>query len=364
MSDSINNDPGLLEIFVQDMEGQSDVWKPTNYWKVNFRRIKHELDRVGLNGFRRNWNLIKGYGNIPTLKRAVLGNSKKSKLLNLFTYIPPFNLIRNKYELFNDRLISDSALNTQKQNALLYYLLSEGKYSNPILLKVEDSCVGNPISYEFNGRKYTSNILHQIFQLSLLFHSEGSSNSFKKILEIGGGYGALPEILFKFHDGEIDYFVAVDIPPLVYITTQYLKAVFPGKVIDYREIRNMKTITESDIQGKILVIPPWVLPSLNIEFDLFWNSASFQEMEYNIVENYLDFVSKKAKNIFINTLIEGHKKGVGGQDEPITFQWISNKIVSMGYNQQQFTRSCVEKSAFNTELSNYSIGFFKKTIQD
>jgi len=318
---------------------------------------------VGLNGFRRNWNLIKGYGSIPTLKRTVLGNSKKSKLLKLITYFPPFNVICNRYEKYIDSLISNSNSIIQKQNALLYHLLNEGKYSNSILSKVEDDCIGNPISYEFNERKYSSNILHQICLLSLLFHFEGSSKSFKKILEIGGGYGALPEILFKYNNGEIEYLVEVDIPPLVYITTQYLKAVFPDKVIDYREIKNMQTITQSDINGKILVIPPWVLPSLNVDFDLFWNSASFQEMEYNVVDNYLDIICKKANNIFINTLTEGHKKGAGGQLEPITFQWICSKIVSMGYIQQQFNRECVEKTVFHTELPKYSIGFFTKTIQ-
>jgi len=363
MSVSINNDPELLEIFIQDMSRQSDVWKPTNYWKGYCKRIKQELDRVGLGEFRRNWNLIKGYTNIPTPKRTVLGNSKKSKLLNLITYIPPFNVIRNRYDNYIDSLISKLNFNFQKENALISHLLNEGEYSNSILSKVEDSCVGNPISYEFNGRKYSSNILNQICLLSLLFHFVGSSKSFKKIIEIGGGYGALPEILFKYSNGEIEYFVEVDIPPLVYITTQYLKAVFPDKVIDYREVRNMKTITQSDINGKILVIPPWLLPSLNVDFDLFWNSASFQEMEHNVVDNYLDFICKKANNIFINTLTEGHKKGVGGQLEPITFQWICSRIVSTGYNQLQFNRECVEKSAFQIELPKYSIGFFTKTVQ-
>ncbi len=363
MEFSISNDPELLNVFCKDMERQLDIYKPTNYWKVYCRRIKCELEKVGLNRFRRNYNLIKGYGTFPTLKKDVFGSSIKEKILRLIAKGPPFNLIRDRYERYIDSLVANSNIYIEKEISLLYRYLSKGKYSNLILSRVDDSCVGTPLSYDFNGRRYTSNILHQICLVSLLFHFEDYS-AFEKILEIGGGYGALPEIFLKFRNNEIKFFVEVDIPPLVYITTQYLKAIFPNKVIDYRDIRNMKSITSSDINGKILVIPPWMLPSLDLKFDLFWNSASFQEMEKNVVDNYLSYICKNSKNIFINSMIEGHKKGAGKQIEPITFQWISDRIKAKGFNQKGFNKKCIEKSAFHIELPGYSIGYFTKFISD
>ena len=93
------------------------------------------------------------------------------------------------------------------------------------------------------------------------------------MLEIGGGYGALCEVVQQVRPGPGGYFVEVDIPPMSYISTQYLKALFPGRVVDYRDALEMTTITSSDLNGKILVIPPWLLERLDIELDLFWNSA-------------------------------------------------------------------------------------------
>ena len=50
-----------------------------------------------------------------------------------------------------------------------------------------------------------------------------------------------------------------------------------------------------------------MLKSFN--FDLFWNSASFQEMEPAIVENYLSIIRNKADYIYLNQNMNGMPTG-------------------------------------------------------
>ena len=56
--------------------------------------------------------------------------------------------------------------------------------------------------------------------------------------------------------------------------------------------------------------------------DLFWNSASFQEMEPDIVRHYLDLVNVQAESVFLMEALEGkevaRRAGSAGVLEPTT----------------------------------------------
>jgi len=85
-----------------------------------------------------------------------------------------------------------------------------------------------------------------------------------------------------------------------------LSTLFPDSVVSYKETRKMKKIpTENN--GKIFIFGNWQIEEIeNFNYDIFWNSASFQEMEPNVVLNYLKFVNKQTKNyIFLLELMKG-----------------------------------------------------------
>ena len=54
----------------------------------------------------------------------------------------------------------------------------------------------------------------------------------------------------------------------------------------------------------------------DLAFDLFWNSASFQEMEPEVVANYLNIVDQRAKTVYLHQKMAGKevagKKGKHG----------------------------------------------------
>lgn len=112
------------------------------------------------------------------------------------------------------------------------------------------------------------------------------------------------EVLKKLHP-ELCFYL-FDIPPQLYVCEQYLKAVFPGCVVSYRDTRDL--ITPPVEPGKIFIWGNWKFPILEqVQIDLFWNSASFQEMEPDVVANYLKYVNNQAKRVFLMEVMGGQK---------------------------------------------------------
>lgn len=86
---------------------------------------------------------------------------------------------------------------------------------------------------------------------------------------------------------------------------QYLKAVFPGSVVSYRDTRDMETLPEPQ-PGTIFMFGNWKFPLLeHTTIDLLWNAASFQEMEPDVVTNYLSYVNDCASNVYLHEAMLG-----------------------------------------------------------
>jgi len=85
--------------------------------------------------------------------------------------------------------------------------------------------------------------------------------------------------------------VYLDIPPNLYIGTQYLRSFYGDAVKDYNELRTKTKISFKDDDSlEIFCIASWQIENLRCEIDWFHNSNSFVEMPKNIVENYGKFV--------------------------------------------------------------------------
>ena len=187
---------------------------------------------------------------------------------------------------------------------------------------LSDTRIGSPKHVvTIEGRYYTLPFLH--FFLRYLFAASAiDMESLGFVWELGPGYGGQAEIFLKLHP-RVTY-IAMDIPPMAYVTERYLQALFPGEVLGYAETREMERIGQTEIGShRVVILCPWQTPQLDLPVDLFWNAASFQEMEQNVVQNYLDWVDRlAAKRVLLYTSVTGHKPGAGGQVAPITAQSI------------------------------------------
>jgi putative sugar O-methyltransferase len=161
------------------------------------------------------------------------------------------------------------------------------------LLKYGESDVGNsPQRFRLagaDGPRYGRPYLN--YAKILAAYSTVTSRPPRTVLELGGGFGALGELMHQ-HSPESVY-VDVDIPPLTNVAGWYL-----GKVIDGKPTLGPRDFIPGPNDGTWTTgfaasIPSWRLPECPAgKFDLFVNAFSFQEMEPETVSSYADLVAQ------------------------------------------------------------------------
>ena len=188
---------------------------------------------------------------------------------------------------------------------------------------VSESTVGGGERFQFDGNHYGRSFLNYLRGLAFL-NKLADEADVSSILEIGGGYGTLGEILLKArHDG---FYVNVDIPPLAAISTYYLQQIFgEDAVFSYDESRGMSSIDLSEIRKsfRCAVFCSWQLPELRSPLDLFVNFMSFQEMEPHVAQNYVELIEPLTTQfVLMRNSVHGkpvaRKPGDLGVDRPIT----------------------------------------------
>jgi len=117
-------------------------------------------------------------------------------------------------------------------------------------------------------------------------------SSIRTFFEIGGGFGVNTHLLVENYEN-IRKVVYLDIPPNLYVGTQYLKSFFGEQVRTYADTKDLKKIQFSPTDElEIFCIAPQQIEQLDVEIDLFQNPHSFVEMIKEIVENYANQIER------------------------------------------------------------------------
>jgi len=282
----------LLKKIIADEKQVETIYKPSEYWRDNSIRTTKSILKFGLSDFRSRAQILKGFGDVlienpidrfsgdsfkERILLKILNNSLFKKYF-LFQYLN-FIKMRNKQYLTYRNLYCEK-------------LLTE--WFNKFLKKhhLPPTFVGRPSNYLlYNKKKIGISYLTAFWRINCL---EKFIN-FKKIesvFEIGGGFGAFSHSILHFYHN-IKKLFYLDLCPNIYIGTQYLKFFFKKSVYDYLSTRNNKKIEVNENKREIFPICPWQIKQVDSKIDLFFNFASFQEMDEKIVYNYLS----KLKNI-------------------------------------------------------------------
>jgi len=307
----VKDDPELLELMIQDSKSVSNLYQPTNYWSLLVNRVLPELKNQGLDNFRRRRNSVLSYlsyNDLLPISLELQDSQEKISLARktLKTFFKK-SLKENKLKkLFNFISNSYSGVSILDTNILCYFLaknFGEKNGAKPIE-NLNASAFGNPENTFFvNKKMYTISILEFYMQYAYCckFMNFDSINS---VMEIGSGFGKQAEVIKKLHP-HLNFFL-FDLPTSLYVCEQYLSSVFPDSVVSYRETRKMKRLPENQ-EGKIFIFGNWKISEIvNLKCDLFWNSASFQEMEPEVVLNYLKFTNAQTeKFVFLQERMRG-----------------------------------------------------------
>jgi putative sugar O-methyltransferase len=293
--------PDLQAAFTE-LQKQSDLYKPTSFWDDASKKLANEFEEIGIENFRCGPLALSYF--VPTYGPPTLGLKKEQVDLLTQTFSSHYP----------DHKKGQLALNVYLSghlNALADYrvlLAANGSTDAFGLTDFSESTVGNPIEqFSFNSNHYSRSALNYLLGLSLLKQHTDLS-SINTVLEIGGGFGTLGEILGKAPKKGIRY-IDVDIPPTHFAAEYYLKSVFDkNKVASFADLKDQSMINISNLPD-FTVMCSWQLEKLKGNVDLFVNFISFQEMELEVVRNYLSQVNRLgAKWLLLRNMREGKQK--------------------------------------------------------
>ena len=189
----------------------------------------------------------------------------------------------------------------------------------PPISTLEASDFGKPEDlFLVNGKRYTMKFLS--FYVRYCFaHKYMKLKGDETIVELGSGSGFQVELLRKIHPNIT--IICFDLPAQLYLCEQYLQNVFGSGAIGSSE-KNIGLTDLSQLEkGKIHLFGNWQFPLLkDFKFDVFWNAASFGEMEPNIVANYLSYVKGNCNWIYLMQARNGKESSQdSGVVKPILF---------------------------------------------
>jgi putative sugar O-methyltransferase len=274
----MRDDFELLDLMMRDEAQQAGVYKPGPYWRRYQQRAGAAIRRHGLSEFRSNQAISKGFGDGQLLRPedTWIGGG----LARAAMRAPVIRSIVVDHR---------QAIDAHARRAARY----AGLYHSAAGLDVERlagldtlHAGGTPVSV--NGRAYA---LHYLDTLARIESFGAAFDDARSVLEIGGGFGAFVHILLRLHPG-VRKVAYLDIPPMLYVGTQYLRHAFGDAVQDYRRTRGRPLAFRPDDSLEILCICPWQVEALEARFDVCWNAASFGEMTPEIVANYARHITR------------------------------------------------------------------------
>ena len=297
----VDDDASLLELMVDDMEASGAFYRPTKYWKGYTAAIIELFRKVGLRDFRRSKErVLATFGcvdTIPELQLSTFLNRSKNltqeQLKNIEPYmefanslweqgvpVGPGGLAVANFFSMSERLADAKALEVGLKP---FTELSISRFGNPDGFIKEESHRTFRSIYYFNFVCFVA----QFTDLS----------KYTTVVEIGSGSGMQAEILKKLFPQLT--IVLLDLAPQLYTAERYLTKSFPDDVVPYRE-SNSNNWDGSLVPGKIHFLPLRAIENLAPKGKvLFWNAASFGEMEPGIVKNYAKHISSFSANLFL-----------------------------------------------------------------
>lgn len=359
---NVPDDFHLLDQMMHDLEKAPAEFKPTNYWKFYERRFVPELKKRGLKDFRRRkFSVLDSFGATDHFLKGCLsfrtpfrGHHRIAALLNhLLDRLP---MVQNGLTDSSGEWITE-----------FLYRYVKGKFERAglDLSQCPTSPIGRPEDLvEIENGLWSSKHLNFCSIFADVAMRIPIQNDWV-VCELGSGLGRNAEIMARLYKDMT--LLLFDIPPQLYTANQYLKALFGDRVLPYKEALEISTNDPQKalekIRGKICLLPTWKLPEWShCKIDLFFNSESFQEMEREVVKNYLLLVQKMQPGyIYINAYPDGARwytsaKLGGGQETPVSEDCYT---VFLQETYELTEKYCTDKLLRRADYRSY---IFKKRI--
>ena len=289
------------------------LYAPTPFWEAATDRLVDDIKRDGIKNFRNRGAPLSFF--VPTY--GFPGNSLSPEQITALEAVA--GSFSPKQHAMVEAWVSGAAHALSDYRA---FMAAARTGSTRRLLAFSEDCAGNPVEqFKFDDRNYSRSALNYLMGLTFLAEHL-DLNKISTVLEIGGGFGTLGEILVKCWPlGTVKY-IGLDIPPGCQFTDYYLsQACAKTTRMLSTSIAEVDSI-EIDELPTVSILPNWQIEAIEGKIDLFVNFISFQEMEPKVVRNYLNHVQRlQTKWILLRNMREGKQKrskeGGIGVNQPI-----------------------------------------------
>ena len=286
------DDLELLNMMLEDQKQQPGVYKPGRGWIEKSNGIAKTLKSQGLSNFRSSDATGVKYTDAVTLDPTTLWHlgSRKQRALRSPFKIPRIH--RAIIRPFLDRI--DELYGDLERYRNHYFETVHGDWFDQMrnAFALPDSEVGGTQQILYiHGQRIALAYFRKLMRI--YNYSQKVDLTKKRVaFEIGGGFGADAHLLLQMYPN-IRKYLFLEIPPQLYVGTQYLKHFFPQDVVDYRDTRSLADIRFSDDDRReIICISPWQMERAEAEVDLFWSFSSFVHMESGTARNYAAHVKR------------------------------------------------------------------------
>jgi putative sugar O-methyltransferase len=305
-----------LDVLLRDMDAADRLYRPTQFWRDATKEMANELRGTNLNRFRSLPGPLSFF--VPTYSFPSYGIDS-NRFAPVHQALASLQLSDARYAIHLERLLSGEALAESDYRVLL----ASDVPVAPFLDRFSESNVGEPIEqFEFDGRNFGRASLNYLLGLAFL-KRHCDLSGIRTVLEIGGGFGSLGEILLADPRNN-HFYIDIDIPPTLHCARHYLAAIHGDKaILNYAATREHSTLDIAAMQSnyRAATLASWQIPKLRGHVDLFVNFISFQEMEPDVVRNYLSEVDRLGTRlVLLRNIREGKAKATTssvGVIEPI-----------------------------------------------
>ncbi len=320
---ALADDPALLALMVEDAAHGGPLWTATAYWRGYSARILRELKRVGLSSLRTNQTLLKGFATggmpLPELPAAPW----KRALWEALHALPGVSQIAGEYRRV---LAAEYARHRETRRQHARMVMDEIAHAFPDMRPPAGlSNGGADDAFTWRGHTVVPAFAMYLSRVAD-FYARVPARDVTAMIEIGPGLG-FNSLAHMTINPSLRVIVNVDIVPVLYLSTQFLKSIDGVDVIDYRALRARERIViEQPSAGvRIYQLAPWLLPRVQGAFDYFFNAFSFQEMEPEVCRNYaVQLLRLVERGVLLHEMAAGHKRGAGGQQAPVTLSFLES----------------------------------------
>lgn len=264
-------------------------------WSSRSQKIKLSFKNIDINNFYL-YSSFNGLYDNPSpfiYSKNLIAKSQKQDFINIRKYL---RILKNSvnYKVRISQL---------KRNKTLEKLKS---FLPPIDKMENFQKILQPFYTKYEGKKVNGPFL-KCSEQALNINSVVKFENINIICEIGGGFGAMAEIIIKKY--QPNYYIIIDLPETLKISNMYLNNLFPGKVNYFNQQKKLKKNKNSTNILLVDVKKYSYLKSFFPKIDLFINSNSFGEMNIETVREYFLFIETYSNVYLSNTNKDYRKEG-------------------------------------------------------